>query len=256
MLTRIANPLQGIFQGLGEFGFLAVHTIRWIFRRPWRYHRFLIEMERIGVDSLPIVVLVGLFTGMVFALQTGYSFRKFNADTLVGATVAISLARELGPVFTALMLISRSGSAMAAEIGTMAVSEQVDALQVMAVNPLQYLVAPRLLASAIAFPILTGIFNVVGIMGAYVVSIYLLHIPDGPFMHHIYDNLELSDVWGGLFKSVVFGFLVTFICCQQGLKAERGAAGVGMATTKAVVYSAVATLVSDYFLTSWVLELF
>jgi len=218
--------------------------------------RLLTEIERIGVDSLGIILLVGIFTGMVFALQTGYSFRKFNAETLVGATVAISLARELAPVFTALMLISRSGSAMAAEIGTMAVSEQIDALSVMAVSPVHYLVVPRLLASALVFPLLTGLFNLIGILGAYIVSIYLLHIPEGPFMHHIYDNLEASDLWGGLFKALVFGILVSLLCCYQGLKAQRGAAGVGLATTRAVVYASVCTLTVDYFLSSWVIELF
>lgn len=245
-----------LVRGMGSFGVLALSTLRWTARRPWRGERFFMEIERIGIDSLPIVLLVGLFSGMVFALQSGYSFRTFNAETLVGATVAISLTREIGPVFTALMLIARTGSAMAAEIGTMRVSEQIDALEVMAVSPVQYLIVPRLLASCVVFPLLTGLFSVIGTFGAYIVGIYLLHIPEAPFLEQIYEKLDVEDLWGGLFKAVIFGFFVTLTCCYHGLATSGGAAGVGRATTKAVVYASVCVLVSDYFLTSWVLEFF
>lgn len=250
----LKDGLNETLQGLGRFGLLVGKTLAWGSRRPWRYGRFLEEIERIGFDSLPIVVLVGLFTGMVFALQSGYSFAAFHAETLVGQVVAVSLTREIGPVFTALMLVARTGSAMAAEIGTMAVSEQVDALEVMAVNPVQYLVVPRMLASCLVYPLLTVLFNVTGIIGAYWVGIHLLHIPEGPFLERLHQAVALDDLWGGLFKAWVFGFFVSLICCYQGLHATRGAAGVGMATTKAVVYSSVCVLISDYFLTSWVLE--
>lgn len=254
MFKTVVLPVVAKLEGLGEFGLLMVNTGRWMFRRPWRGHLVLAQIEKMGVDSLPIIVLVAVFTGMVFALQTAFSFSTFNAETLVGATVAISLTREIGPVFTSLILISRTGSAIAAEIGSMAVSEQVDALEVMAVSPIQYLVLPRLIASCLIYPLMTGLFNVIGVTGAYFIAIYLLHIPEGPFMQRLYETVELQDFWGGLFKALVFGFFIALICCYHGLHTKGGATGVGRSTTKAVVYSSVCILVSDYFLTSWILE--
>ncbi len=250
-----AQVLSSKTESLGRFAFFIFDVLRASVRRPFRFRRLLEEIEKIGLDSIPIAGMVGLFSGMVFALQSGYSFRTFHAEILVGATVAISLAREIGPVFTALMLVARSGSAMAAEIGTMAVSEEIDALSVMAVSPLHYLVVPRVLAAILVFPLLTALFDVVGSVGAYGVGVHLLGIPEGPFLQKLYESVESKDLWGGLFKAAIFGFFSTLICCAQGLAAKGGAAGVGRATTKAVVYASVMVLISDYFLTSWVLEI-
>lgn len=243
-------------RSLGERLLFVRQAVAWLFRPPFRASVFFKQMEFIGVKSIGIVLLVGVFSGGVFALQTGYAFALFNADTLVGATVGIALARELAPVFTSLMVVARAGSAMAAELGSMAVTEQVDALHAMAVNPLQYLVAPRLLAGFLMVPFLTGFFNAIGLLGAYFVGVYLLNIPEGPFLKQLDYYLDADDVVQGLCKAAVFGFVLAAISTYQGMTTQGGAEGVGRATTKAVVYSSVCILVMDYFLTTWILEYF
>ena len=248
--------ITALIKSLGEFIIFLTQSFTWLFRRPFRYSVFLKQMEVIGVKSIWIVALVALFSGGVFALQTGYAFSLFNAESMVGATVGISLARELAPVFTALMVISRSGSAMAAEIGTMQVSEQIEALVTMAINPLQYLVTPRILASMCMLPLLTGLFMVIGIGGAYWVGVNYLGIPEGPFVQRLKFYLDASDIVQGLIKSVFFGLMLAAISTYQGFHTTNGAEGVGRSTTKAVVISSVTILILDYFLTSWMLEFF
>lgn len=213
-------------------------------------------MMKIGVKSTFIILLVGLFAGMVFALQTGYAFRLFNAESLVGSTVGIALSRELAPVFTALMVVARAGSAMAAEIGTMRVTEQVDALQSMAVNPISYLVVPKVLAGTSMVPLLIMIFNAFGLLGSYVVSIFLLEIPEGPYLYWYNYYLNPNDYFQGVIKGVCFGFLLSVISCYQGYRTTHGAEGVGRSTTAAVVASSVTILVVNYFLASWLLQIF
>jgi len=173
---------------------------------------------------------------------------------MVGATVGLSLTREMAPVFAALMVTARACSAMAAELGTMRVTEQIDALETMAVDPLHYLVVPRVLACTIVVPLLTMLYNVIGVVGSYIVGIYLLGISEGPFMNKLYYYVDADDIWGGLIKAAVFGFLIAQISCYMGFNTRRGAKGVGKATTRAVVISAVTILVVDYFLTTWILE--
>ena len=202
-----------------------------MFRRPFRLEVLLRQAEFVGVQSTPIIVLTGAFVGMVFALQTGKAFAMFNAEILVGATIGLSLTREIGPVFAALMVVARSCSAMAAEIGSMRVSEQIDALETMAVSPIQYLATPRILATTIMVPLLTGLFNFVGIIGGYIVAVSLLHIESGPFINRLYYYVEAEDLFGGLFKAAIFGFLVSAISCFCGYTTKGGAKGVGRATT-------------------------
>jgi len=193
---------------------------------------------------------------MVFALQTGSAFRLFNAETLVGATVGIAMTRELAPVFTALMIIARAGSSMAAEIGTMQVTEQVDALKSIAINPINYLVVPRVIATTIMVPFLTAFFNAVGMIGSYLVAVNLLQIPAGPYMTRFNYYVDADDLYQGLIKAVFFGFMISLIACYKGYGAKNGAEGVGKATTQAVVVASVAVLISNYFLATWLLRIF
>ena len=245
-----------LFVYLGEFFYFCRDTVLWLIRPPFRRALYVDQLSRVGVDSLPIIVLVSLFIGMVFALQSTYAFRMFNAETMVGSTVALSLTRELAPVFAALMVTARMGSAMAAELGTMRVTEQVDALESMAVYPHQYLVVPRVFMTTIAVPLLTIVFNFIGVMGAYFVGVVLMEIPEGPFMQRIEQFVDPDDVIGGIMKAAVFGFLLGSISCFEGLRTKQGARGVGISTTRAVVLSSVTILVVDYFLTQIILEFF
>ncbi|HEX5036468.1 MAG TPA: ABC transporter permease [bacterium] len=259
-ISRALEALGGFFTAgvreIGEFLIFFRSSFAWLFARPFRRDVFFRQLEFIGVRSLPIIALTGTFTGMVFGLQTGYAFRTFNAQIFVGSTVGLALTREIGPVFTALMVAARAGSAMAAEIGTMKVTEQVDALSAMAVNPLHYLVVPRVVAATIMLPLLAGIFSLIGVVGAYFVAVHLLHIGPTVFMQKLTYYVDADDVIGGLIKAAIFGGVLGLISCQRGYRTSGGAEGVGRSTTQAVVASSVAILVLDYFLTSWILELF
>jgi phospholipid/cholesterol/gamma-HCH transport system permease protein len=196
------------------------------------------------------VIITGGFTGMVLALQTYYGFRRFSSEGLVGATVALSMTRELGPVLTALMVTGRAGSAMAAELGSMRVSEQIDALTVMALSPVKYLVVPRVLASLFMLPVLTVIADFTGILGGYFVGVKLLGINEGVFIARMIKYVSLDDIYNGLAKAAVFGVILSVISCYKGFYTRGGAEGVGRATTEAVVASSVTILISDYVLTS------
>jgi phospholipid/cholesterol/gamma-HCH transport system permease protein len=245
LLDRILRLIEGFGSGIMLLG----EAIAWLFRPPFRPRLFLQAMEFIGAGSLFIVVLTGLFTGMVFAVQTVQTFRLFNAETLVGSVVSLALMRELAPVLTSLMVTARAGSAIATELGTMRVTEQVDALYTMAVNPVQYLVTPRIVAAVIMLPILTGFCDLIGIGGAYYVSVNLMGVDGGMFMDKISIYAGSWDVVSGLIKSSVFGLILTLVACHKGLTASGGARGVGQATTQSVVLSSILILVSDYFLT-------
>jgi phospholipid/cholesterol/gamma-HCH transport system permease protein len=207
-------------------------------------------MEFVGVKSIFVVVLTGTFTGMVMTLQGYHGFRLFSAESLVGSTVALSMTRELGPVLTSLMVTARAGSAMAAELGTMRVTEQIDALSVMAANPIKHLIVPRVIASVLMLPLLTVIANFVGIAGSYFVGVDLLDINRGDFVSNIYKMLELNDIYSGLVKAAFFGLVLSVVGCYKGFNTTGGAEGVGRATTQAVVISSITILVSDYFLTA------
>jgi phospholipid/cholesterol/gamma-HCH transport system permease protein len=192
------------------------------------------------------VMLTGIFSGMVFAHQSSRAFMLFNAESLVGPTVALTLTRELGPVFTALMVTMRAVSAMCTELGTMRVTEQVDALETMAVNPIQYLLVPRVIAGLVMVPLLTMLFNTAGMAGAYVVAVSLRGISAGTFIYRTQQWLDPEDINEGLIKAAVFGLAVTLIGCYKGYNASGGAKGVGQATTEAMVASALAIVMLDY----------
>ena len=247
---RIGAAVIEFFNEVGATSILTIRTIVWALRPPMRLGLLVTQCEFVGVGSLFIVLLTGTFTGLVFALQSSFAFAKFNAEGLVGATVVISLCRELAPVLTGLMVTGRAGSAMATELGTMRVTEQIDALETFAISPVQYLVVPRVLALVLMMPLLTMLFNYVGFLGAFVISVYQAGINEGTFMGRIHRIAELNDLLGGLMKSVVFGAMIGVIACHKGMSASGGSRGVGLAATSTVVTSSVAILVVDYFLTT------
>jgi phospholipid/cholesterol/gamma-HCH transport system permease protein len=243
------SVLSGVEQ-MGGMLILLISTFGWMFRPPLKLRNIIKQMEFVGVKSTFVVVLTGTFTGMVLALQSYHGFRLFSAEGLVGSTVALSMTRELGPVLTGLMVTARAGSAIAAELGTMRVTEQIDALYVMAANPIKYLVVPRIVASVLMVPLLTAISDFLGILGGYFVGVVLLDINEGIFLDNIYKYVELDDIYNGLIKAAFFGLLLSLIGCYKGFNTRGGAEGVGLATTEAVVIASVSILVADYFLTA------
>lgn len=253
-MTNFLHILGGyIIRAIEEMGRIVIillSAVMWTVRPPLRFRAILKQMEFVGVNSLFVTILTGAFTGGVFTLQSYYGFSMFGADSLVGPTVALAMTRELGPVLTALMVTGRAGSAMAAELGTMRVTEQIDALYVMAANPVKYLVVPRILAGIMMLPLLTAIADFVGVVGGYIVGVKLLNIHGGLFIGKIVEYVELSDIFNGLIKSAVFGGILSLIGCYKGFYAKGGAEGVGRATTEAVVMASVLILVSDYIMTA------
>lgn len=249
-VKALFGPLAYVASEFGRTWLMLMETAYWTFRRPFKFDYLFKQMEFIGVKSLGIVIITGGFTGMVLALQTYYGFRRFSSEGLVGATVALSMTRELGPVLTALMVTGRAGSAMAAELGSMRVSEQIDALTVMALSPVKYLVVPRVLASLFMLPVLTVIADFTGILGGYFVGVKLLGINEGVFVARMIKYVSLDDIYNGLAKAAVFGVILSVISCYKGFYTKGGAEGVGRATTEAVVVSSVTILISDYVLTS------
>jgi phospholipid/cholesterol/gamma-HCH transport system permease protein len=232
---------------------LLWEALFWGVRPPYRGRLFVEAMEFIGIGSIFLVSLTAVFVGGVLALQLVDGFRDFGAENQTGAVIGLALAREVGPVFAALMVTSRAGSAMTTELGSMRVTNQIDALVTMAVNPVQYLVVPRLVAGFVMVPVLTMLFNVVGVMGAFFVAVALLGLDPGVFMDRLKWLVDWDDLSQGLIKAMVFGVAVTLIACRQGFYAKGGAAGVGRATNRAVVQSAIAILMLDYLVTSLVL---
>jgi phospholipid/cholesterol/gamma-HCH transport system permease protein len=246
-----------ILRFLDVFGghlILVGRAFAWLVRRPFRAQNFLDAMVYIGWASIPIVLLVGAFTGMVMSLQSVNAFRQFGLEPYAGGLTGKALALELGPVLTALMLSGRAGAGMASEIGTMRITEQIDALESMAVNPIQYLITPRVVAAMIVTPILTLLFFIVGMGGAYLVAVPLELVDQGQWIANVRDITQTRDVLQGCIKAVVFGFLIATIGCYQGYHATGGGRGVGMGTTRAVVFASVATLVTDYFLSQILLQ--
>jgi phospholipid/cholesterol/gamma-HCH transport system permease protein len=239
---------------LGTVLLLTSQSVVWTIRPPFRLAQLFLAMEFIGVKSIFIVALTGTFSGMVLSLQTVHSLRQFSAEGVVGSVVAVSLCREISPVFAALMVTARAGSAMAAELGNMRVTEQIDALVTMGVSPVQYLLSPRLVASVLMLPLLVILYTCVGMGGAWVVSVNWMSVDPGIFIANIEKYLVPSDLYMGMIKAVVFGFLISSISTAQGYYASGGAKGVGEATTRAVVLSAVAILVANYILTSWLTD--
>ena len=221
-----------------------------IFRPPLDTRNLLKQIEEVGIKSIPVVLITGAFTGMVLALQSYTGFKRFSAEAFVGTVVALSMTRELGPVLSGLMVSGRVGAAMAAELGTMQVTEQIDALYTLATNPIKYLIVPRFLAAVIIMPILTLFADVVGILGGYLVSVNLLGSNPTIYLRRTFDYLDLEDIYIGLLKSIVFGMIIAIVGCYQGFHTQGGAEGVGKATTKAVVMSSLLILIANYFITA------
>lgn len=237
-------------EDLGKMAILAIRAISLSIAPPYRVRQLLTSMEDVGVGSLFIVMLTGFFAGAVFSLQSVQGFRMFGAESMVGTTVALTLSRELGPVLTGLMVAGRSGSAMATTLGTMRVTEQIDAMEVMAVDPVHYLITPRMTATILMMPLLNALFVLIGMVGAYVVAVILLNVDPGMFMGNIAAIVDANDLIKGCVKASAFGFAIAAIGCHKGYYAAGGAKGVGEATTSAVVMSSVAILVINYLLTS------
>ena len=253
-IESLGQSIIDTTESLGRAAMMLAETLVWTFRPPFRLRLLFQAMEFVGVGSLFIVLLTGLFTGAVFALQGASAFRLFNAESLVGSTVALSLAKELSPVLTGLMVTGRAGSGIATELGTMRVTEQIDALETMAVNPVQYLVVPRFLAGVVMVPALSVLFTLVGMCGAYFVGVVLMNIDPGVFLGKTRWLVDPKDITDGLIKATVFGGVLTLVGCYKGFYASGGARGVGIATTQSVVVSSVAILVADYFLTAMMFE--
>jgi phospholipid/cholesterol/gamma-HCH transport system permease protein len=240
----------------GRSWMFLYRTLIALIRPPYRPYLYLQQLLQIGVNSTLVIALIGLFTGAVLAVQGEYTLSKFGATAYTGPAVALSLIRELGPVLTALMVIGRAGSAVTAELGIMRITEQIDALRSMAVDPIKYLMAPRLAAGLIAMPLLCGMFNVVGIFGGYLVGVGLLGLSPGTFMSQIMSATGVVDVWSGFIKALVFGLIFGWVSCYKGYTCGFGAQGVNKATTQSVVTASVAVLIVDYFLTSVLTRVF
>jgi len=248
-IERLGGATLHSVNGVGAFGVLFGQAMALAVRPPFRVSQFFKQMEFIGNKSLGVVILTGMFTGMVLTFQTYRSLRDFSSETIVGGLVAVAMTRELGPVLSALMVNARAGSAIAAEIGTMRVTEQIDALFALAVNPVQYLISPRVIAGLLMVPILTAIADMTGIVGGYLVGVILLGVDPGIFMAKIVDFVTLGDIMQGSFKAAVFGVILTQVAAYKGYTTYGGAEGVGRATTEAVVVSAVLILFADYLIT-------
>ncbi len=255
LVARLISPVTDALDGIGRFLTLTGQSLVWMIRPPYRLTQLILAMDFIGVQSMFIVSLTGVFSGMVLALQMTYSLRQYGAEGVVGAVVSVSLAREIAPVFAGLMVTARAGSAMAAELGNMRVTEQIDALTTMAVSPVQYLLSPRLLAAFVMLPLLYILYSCVGMGGAWLVAVEALGVDPGMFLANIEKGLVPGDFYMGLVKSMTFGFLICAISVNQGFNASGGAKGVGEATTRAVVQSAVAILVANYIITSLMTEI-
>ena len=253
MIRALRNLLEGFFLEVGRFFTLLGRTLAWTFRRPFDLAEWLRQMVKVGVDSTPVILLTAMFTGMVLALQTFSTLKRVHAEGYVGTLVALSMVRELGAVLAALVIAGRSGSAMAAELGTMRVTEQIDALEVLATDPVHYLVVPRVWATTLTLPLLVAMGDAVGIIGGYLVSVVLLGANPVSYIDNTFRFMDLSDLTSGLVKAAVFGLLLALIGCQQGLYTRGGAEGVGRATTRAVVLASMAILISDFFLTKLLL---
>jgi phospholipid/cholesterol/gamma-HCH transport system permease protein len=247
-LEYLIVPLTLIFAYFGERAIFLGNALAALFRPPLRVRLFLDQMQFVGVGSLPIIALVGFFSGAVSAQQAITALRIFSQERFVGATVGVSLAQELAPVFTGLMITARAGSGMATELGSMRITEQIDALTTFAVDPIQYLVTPRLIATTLIMPIMTMVFNIVGLIGAYLFSIYFEHIDLGQFVEQFRYWTDPKDYIIGGTKALVFGLTLSVAACYQGFYVRGGAKEVGLATTRAVVAGSVSILVSDYFL--------
>lgn len=248
-LEAIGSFFLKVFEQTGLWFQMLARTATWTFRPPFAVMDWMRQMVRVGTDSIPVVVMTTLFTGMVMALQTFNGFQRVHAENFVGSVVALAMVRELSPVLVGLMVTGRVGSSMAAEIGTMRVTEQIDALEALATEPVHYLFVPRVIAGITMLPLLTILGDALGIYGGYLVAVRLMGANPILYDENTYKFLELHDVWTGVVKAAVFGLILTLTGCTKGYFTRGGAEGVGRATTSAVVTSSLIILLSDFFLT-------
>ena len=244
-----AVPLAPLFLEVGRFFEIFGRVLLWTPRPPYDLRQLVRQMVRVGVDSLPVVLLTALFTGMVMALQTFATLKRVNAEGFVGTLVALSMVRELSPVISSLLIAGRCGSAMGAELGTMRVTEQIDALEVLATDPVHYLMVPRVWATVLMLPLLIVFADVVGIVGGYLISVVYFGANPVTYMENSFRFMDWDDVTSGLIKAAVFGGIIAVVGCQKGYFTRGGAEGVGRSTTRAVVLASIAILISDFFLT-------
>jgi phospholipid/cholesterol/gamma-HCH transport system permease protein len=254
-VDRFGRRGQNSVEYLGGLAELAGQTIVACFTRPFYGSEVMRQMDELGVKSVSITGITALFTGMVLALQTAYSLAAFGGKQFVGRVVALSLVRELGPVLTALMVGGRVGSGITAELGSMTVTEQVDALRAMAISPVRRLVVPRVIATVLMMPVLAGVADFLGILGGLGIAVLELGLTTQDYLTSIWSQLQISDIMSGLAKTFFFGFEIALIGCWNGLRTEGGAAAVGIATTRTVVFASICVLISDFFLTKLFLSL-
>lgn len=248
-LRKLGQPLVTFISRLGELSMFIARSIYNCFMPPFYLRIFWKQVIDIGFYSLPVVGLTTIFAGMVIALQSYSGFARFGAESAVASVVLISVTRELAPVLSALMVAGRIGAAMAAEIGTMRVTEQIDALTTLSTNPFKYLIAPRIAAGVLVLPVLVLIGDVIGIFGGYVVGVYKLGFNPANYIKSTLDNLQSIDITTGVVKAAVFGFIISMMGCYNGFKSKGGAQGVGEATTNAVVSASILILIFNYIIT-------
>src|SRR5205807_8371116 len=253
LLERIGRVFLRLFEETGLWFGILWRTINWTFSPPVEGIEWLRQMVRVGVDSIPVVFLTTMFTGMVMALQTYNGFHRVHAENFVGSVVALAMLRELSPVLVALMVTGRVGSSMAAEIGTMRVTEQLDALKALATDPIQYLFVPRVIAGIIMLPFLVVLGDALGIGGGYLVAVKLLGVNGLVYSQNTFQYLEMKDLWSGVIKAATFGLILTLTGCVRGYYTAGGAEGVGRSTTQAVVSASLTILLTDFFLTKLLL---
>jgi phospholipid/cholesterol/gamma-HCH transport system permease protein len=249
-LEKLGDKVFLLLTEMGRVLMFLGQTFRWTFSSPFYLKNVLKQMEVIGVNSVPVVMTTAISTGMVLALQSYTGFKRFGAESLIGAVVSLSMTRELGPVLTGLMVAGRAGASMAAELGTMKVTEQIDALVTLATNPMKYLVVPRFVASTVMMFFLTVLGMMIGVTGGYFVGVKVLGTNPTTYYNQSINNTNVTDIWYGLIKALVFGAVVGLIGCYKGFTTEGGAEGVGKATTGAVVISCMLILILDYFLSA------
>ncbi|MCM8796593.1 MAG: ABC transporter permease [Candidatus Omnitrophica bacterium] len=235
---------------LGGLTSLAVQTVYYAFTPPFKVERVFEQVKKTGNDSLPIVSLIALFIGFIFALQTAYFMQRIGSELYIASLVALSVVRELGPVITALVVAGRVGAAITAELGSMQVTEQIDALETLATNPVKYLVVPRFLALIVVLPLLTLYANLIGILGSYLICVYKLGISGNLYMRVTFESLLYKDVFTGLFKTIFFGIIIALVSCYEGFNVQGGAEGVGRATRLSVVKSFILIILADCFFTA------
>ena len=248
-LATVGRFFLAFLQQIGELTIFAGRAVSHCVRPPFYFGHIGRQMLDIGYYSLPVVGLTALFTGMVLALQSYTGFARFSAEGAVATVVVLSVTRELGPVIAGLMVAGRIGASIAAEIGTMRVTEQIDALYTLSTNPMKYLVAPRIIAGVLTLPLLVIVADIIGVFGGYVVGVYKLEFNAAVYLKQTFDFLEFMDVFSGLIKAAVFGFIITLMGCYHGYRSDGGAQGVGRATTNAVVSASILILVFNYAIT-------